>query len=128
MKNALLAFLAVSAGLLLTTHSADAHHGWAEFDATREITLEGTVTDFYFVNPHCVVEFDVKDDKGHVRKWQGEFSSPGPLARKGWTAATLQPGDRITITGYAARNEAPALHATRIRLPNGQEFNVDTAR
>jgi len=128
MKNALWAFVAVSGGLLLTAHPAAAHHGWAEFDSTREITLEGTVTDFHFVNPHCVVEFDVEDIKGRVRKWQGEFSSPGPLTRKGLTAASFQPGDRLTITGFPAKNDAPAIHATRIRFSNGQEINVDAGR
>jgi hypothetical protein len=53
--------------LLLITVSAVAHHGYAAFDTSAEITLKGTVTDFHFVNPHCVIEIDVKDDKGQVR-------------------------------------------------------------
>ena len=40
---------------------AIAHHGLAAFDRTTEITLEGTVTEFHFVNPHCIVDFEVKD-------------------------------------------------------------------
>jgi hypothetical protein len=105
-----------------------AHHGWAEFDETKEISLNGTVNDFHFVNPHCVIEFDVTGEKGVVEHWQAEFSSPGPMARKGWTAATLQPGDKISISGHPARNGARAVHATRIRLPNGQEFKLGDGR
>lgn len=128
MKNGSLIFVAIWAGIFLLAHTAQAHHGWAEFELNREVTMEGSVTDFHFVNPHCVVEFDVMDDKGLVHKWQGEFSSPGQMVRKGWTAASLQPGDRITITGNPAKNEIPAVHVTRIRLSNGQEFKVDTGR
>ena len=105
-----------------------AHHGWADFDETKEISLKGTVSDFHFVNPHCVIEFDVSSEKGDIVNWQGEFSSPSPMARKGWTAATLQPGDKILISGHPARNNARAIHATRIRLPNGQEFNLSDGR
>lgn len=128
MRIELFACLAVGAALLLTPSYLQAHHGWAEFDLNRELTLEGTVADFHFVNPHCVVEFDVKDAEGRLRRWQGEFSSPGPLSRKGWTAATLQPGDAVTVTGYAGKDNTPALHVIRIRLPNGQEFQVDSQR
>ncbi|MGD1070211.1 MAG: DUF6152 family protein [Bryobacteraceae bacterium] len=128
MRNALLTLLVVSAAFLLAPHSAHAHHGWAEFDSQREITLEGTVVDFHFVNPHCVVEFDVRGETGRDHKWQGEFSSPGQLARKGWTAASLQPGDRITITGNPAKRDAKAIHVTRVRLSSGEELKVDGAR
>ena len=91
MTNALLTVLAA---FLLLPHAAEAHHGWLEFDPNHEVTFDGTVTDFHFTNPHCVVEFAVKDEKGQVHKWQGEFSNPAQLSRKGWTAASLQAGLR----------------------------------
>ena len=90
MKNALLTFLAASVAFLLMPHAAEAHHGWLEFDPNHEVTFDGTVTDFHFTNPHCVVEFDVKDEKGQVHKWQGEFSNPAQLSRKGWTRTSRQ--------------------------------------
>jgi hypothetical protein len=120
MKITLLTFAALVAGLLLIPGSAEAHHGWMEFDEKAEVTLVGTVTDFHYVNPHCVVEFEVKDETGHVHKWQGEFSNPGVLSRRGWNAASLEPGDKLTITGHPARNNVLALHVFRIRSSNGE--------
>ena len=114
--------------LLGTTVLARGHHGLAAFDTTTTINVKGTVTEFHFVNPHCVVEFDVKDEKGQIQKWQGEFSNPSHLSRKGWTAATLQPGDKIAIAGNPAKNHGLALHVTWIRLPNGQEFQIEGGR
>ena len=106
--------------LLLLPGSIQAHHGWQEFDEKAEVTVTGTVTDFHYVNPHCVVEFDVKDDKGHIQKWQGEFSNPGVLSRRGWNAAYLEAGDKLTITGHPAKNGVPALHVTRILSATGE--------
>jgi Family of unknown function (DUF6152) len=106
--------------LSLIPGAAWGHHGWAEFDEKADVTLQGIVTDFHFVNPHCVVEFEVKDERGHIQKWQGEFSNPGVLSRKGWNAASLEAGDRITITGHPAHNGVLALHVSKIRLANGE--------
>ena len=47
---------------------ASAHHGLAEFDQTKKVTLKGTVTEFHFVNPHSVVEFEVKDDRDTFKR------------------------------------------------------------
>jgi len=119
MKNLLVLLLAVAA-------LASAHHGYAAFDTTAEVTLKGTVTDFHFVNPHCVIEFDVKDDKGQVRNWKAELTSASHLAPNGWAESSVQAGDELAITGYRAKNGAPSLWVTKIRLANGQEFKLNS--
>ena len=121
MKLRSVAWVPLAAGLLLLPGPATAHHGWLEFDEKAEVTLEGTVTDFHYVNPHCVVEFEVKDEKGRIQKWQGEFSNPGVLSRRGWNAAYLEAGDRLTISGHPARKDGVlALHVTRIVSASGE--------
>ena len=101
---------------------AIAHHGLEAFDQTRKLTLKGTVTAFHFVNPHCVVEFEVKDDKGEVRKWQAEMTTPGRL--KGWTATSLEPGNVVTVTGYRAKSGALYLWVTGLSSSNGVELKA----
>jgi Family of unknown function (DUF6152) len=125
MKLAWMGCAALAAGLLLIPGSASGHHGWAEFDANTDVTVDITVTAFHFVNPHCVLEFERKDETGKVHNWQGEFSNVGQLARKGWSAATIQPGDKVTIRGNLPKNGASAIHVRWIRLANGQEYKVD---
>jgi hypothetical protein len=101
---------------------ASAHHGLAEFDQTKKVTLKGTVTEFHFVNPHSVVEFEVKDDKGHVQKWQAEMTSPARL--KGWTTTSLEPGNIVTVTGYRAKSGALFLWVTDLSSSNGVELRA----
>lgn len=110
-------------GLLVLVAAAatvDAHHGQAAFDQTTKITLMGTVTDFHFVNPHCVVEFEVKDAAGPARTWQAEMTSPANL--KGWTAASLEAGDVVTITGYRAKSGAPSVWVLELSSSNGMKL------
>jgi hypothetical protein len=101
---------------------AIAHHGLAAFDQTNKVTLKGTVTEFHFVNPHAVVEFEVKDDKGPVQKWHAELTSP--LHLKGWTATSLEAGNVVTITGYRAKSGAFYLWVTDLRSSNGVELKA----
>jgi Family of unknown function (DUF6152) len=112
-------FVVLAVALLLAPRLADAHHGWVDFDEKAEITVQGTVTAFYFFNPHCVVEFEVKDDNGHVQKWQGEFASKGELSRKGWTAASIEAGEKLTLIGHPSKDGTRAVHVTKIRTSKG---------
>lgn len=118
MRTFVHALVFVLAGGVLAT----AHHGLAAFDQTTKVTVTGTVTTFRFVNPHAVVEFDVKDDQGQVQAWQAELTTPNRL--KGWTATSLEPGVVVTITGYRAKSGAPTLWTTALKASNGLELTV----
>ncbi len=123
MLNRLFAVLVI-AGFLLTPTFLLAHHGQAGYDVTQTVTVKGTVTDFSFVNPHCIVSLDVKDDKGIMQKWQGELTSPNHLVRAGWKATTLKSGDELTLTGYRAKTGANSMWITKVVLGNGQEMKT----
>ena len=114
----------LAAALLLLPGMADAHHGWMQFDEGAEVTVQGTVTDFHFVNPHSVVDFDVKDDQGQVQSWQGELTSATRLATKGWTATSVEAGDEVTITGYRAQSGVRTLRISKI-ISNGTELKIE---
>jgi len=124
MKLHLLALAPVLIGLLLMPGTANAHHGWVDFDENADLTVEGTVTGFYFVNPHCVVEFDVKDEKGRIQKWQGEFASKSELSRLGWNAASLEAGEKLTFIGHPPKDGSLSIHVIKIRKANG-EFKLN---
>ena len=88
---------------------ASAHHGTGvSYDASKPITLEGTVTEFHYANPHPQLFFDVTNSKGEVVHWSGEFyPNPAQLQQGGWgkkrSEAALAPGTKITITMAPSR-------------------------
>jgi len=104
--------------------SASAHHGRAAFDSRNTIPLEGTITEFHFINPHSVVEFEAKDVQGRVQHWEGELTSPSHLVPAAWTRNSLDKGDAVTIAGYPARDGAHVVRITRIVLANGKELKM----
>ena len=73
------AFFAVAMGILTVSAPIFAHHGNAEYDEKKPLTLKGTVTEFMWASPHSKILFDTKDSKGGVAHWSIETLSPGKL-------------------------------------------------
>jgi hypothetical protein len=116
-------FGVAAAGLLMIAVSLSAHHGQAGYNTTETVTVSGALTEFQFVNPHSIVNLEVKDDKGETAMWQGELTSPNHLIRAGWTATTLKPGDQVTMSGYRAKTGANSMWITKISV-NGDQLKM----
>jgi hypothetical protein len=97
-----------------------AHHGAAAYDTSENTTLKGTVVEFDFINPHCQLFINVTDDSGKVVRWDGEFTNPGTLHRRGWTKEMFKPGDQITMIGNRAKNGANVLRVLKLEMSDGK--------
>jgi hypothetical protein len=120
MKQRLLLFSIFAAAQLLSSVPLLAHHGAAEYDNTKSISVQGTVTEVKYVNPHVLIVFAAKDDKGQAVEWTAESQSPNLLSRRGWSRSTLKPGDQITVTGHPVKNGVPAMSTQKIVFADGR--------
>lgn len=111
----------VAAGMCGGSVPAFAHHGTAEYDNTKTISQQGTVTALQYLNPHALILFNVKDDKGQSTEWTAELQSPNLLSRRGWSRSTLKPGDQIIVTGRPVKNGAKAMAAQKVVFTDGRE-------
>src|ERR1700722_13485377 len=97
-----------------------AHHGEANYDTDKIVSVRGTVSEFDFINPHSLITIDVKNEKGEMEQWNCEMRSPTMLVRAGgWDKNTLKAGDVITVYGYQAKNGSPFLRLQKLALPDG---------
>jgi hypothetical protein len=107
-----LSFIAPALLALAATSPALAHHSFAaQFDASKPVTIEGTVTKVEWRSPHIWVYLDVKDASGKVAAWECEGGAPNALTRLGWTRETLALGSTLTITGYLSRDGSNTCNA-----------------
>ena len=90
--------------ILLSAASGFAHHSFAAFEMQKFVTLDGTVKDFQWRNPHSWIQMMVTDASGNAVEWSIEMSSPSGLSRQGWKPKTLQPGDKITVVMHPLRD------------------------
>ena len=124
IKNTLLASLAVAMLILLGYSVAFAHHGTANYDTTKSVTVKGSVSSFQFINPHVIISLDVKNEKGIVTNWQGGLTSPNHLMRSGWTRDTLKTGDVISMSGFPAKSGAPEMWIQKVVLASGEQLDT----
>jgi hypothetical protein len=114
-------------GLLILSLSVStalfAHHGNAAYDTDKRLTLKGTVTEWFWANPHCFLKFDAKDDKGNIGHWVTEASNPSDMVNLGWSKDTFKPGDEITVTFIPVKNGNQIGRIQQVVLPNGQTLS-----
>ena len=87
---------------LVCVGTTRAHHGVANFDLNKEITISGTVTRIELVNPHSWLHFEVAGNAGVVA-WRCELRGATVLRRSGWSPEMFKAGTKITITGAPDR-------------------------
>lgn len=127
MQTKFFTCLITALSLMTMGTTALAHHGRGAYDDNVVVSVEATITEFRFVNPHAQIYFDVVGEDGEVQHWRSEITAPNRLARGGWTKTTLKPGDKVKITGHHARNGSNALRASEIILPDGTSVPPWTA-
>ena len=85
--------------------SAFAHHSFALFDAERTVTLQGTVTEFRWTNPHSRLHVMVSDGRtGKPALWAIEMDSPARLMSTGIRADYVRAGDTVSVTFHPIRD------------------------
>jgi hypothetical protein len=119
MRSRPISIFAVAFGILTICAPLLAHHGTSAFDMEKPITLKGTVTDWFWANPHCLLGFDVKTDDGQVAHWIGETQNPRSMSGDGWSKQSFKPGDEITIILFSAKNGKLLGQIKQVVLPNG---------
>jgi hypothetical protein len=105
---------------MLVSGAALAHHSPVVFDHTKQITIVGTVTEFKWSSPHAWMHIDVADKDGRTSNWGVEMNPASLLARAGWKASTIKPGDKVEVLIYPLRNDEKGGQYISIKLPDGR--------
>ena len=100
-----------------------AHHGLAAFDTTHTVRMEGTVTEFQWINPHAFIFADLTDDKGNKANWRCELGSLGMLTKYGgWTPNTVKRGDPIRVQGFVAKDGSHYISVGTVWIRGGKSL------
>jgi hypothetical protein len=91
-----------------------AHHGGAAYDVGKPLTLRGTVIQWYYSNPHCLLTLEVKGEGGKVVTWMAETQAPPIMFPAGYRRDTFKPGDEVTVVVSPAKNGRPVGHIREV--------------
>jgi len=128
MKRNRVATLGVAVlGILLLALATPivAHHSTTMFVADKTITLEGTMTEVAWGNPHSLFFLDAKPidtPNAAVKNWSVEAPSPRRLISMGWVKDTIKPGDRVRVIGYSRKDGKPQVLFIELSDDKGHKF------
>ena len=109
MKRNFHAILLASCALLATLPGWAHHSFQAEFDASKAVTLKGTLSKIDWINPHIYFYLDVKDEAGKMTNWTLESIPTGFMHRAGLTRDDFVIGDTVTVLAYRAKDGTKAF-------------------
>ena len=120
-------YLSLPLGMAIAT-SVSAHHSFsAEFDASKPVTLHGTILRMEWINPHSWLHIAVKNPDGTTSEWMIEAATPNTLFRRGYTKDAVKAGTEITVEGYRAKNGANRANGRDMILPDGSRLFMGSA-
>jgi len=120
--------LIVLAGLLVLVLPAFAHHSFAMFELTKDVTYEGTVVEYRWENPHTHIIMKVESGP-NAGTWDVEGASTNIMGRQGWTRSTYKPGDPIKVVAHPLKD--PSIKGESLFyaiMPDGKRLYHDIAR
>src|SRR5437868_13804872 len=109
-------------------NSAYAHHSAAGIDQTKSVTVEGTVKQFKWANPHSWIEIEAPNSKGVTEIWNLEMNPPSFLVRAGWKSTTIKPGDKVKFSARPFKNGDPGGLFVSVTLPDGRTLGQTAPR
>jgi Family of unknown function (DUF6152) len=101
-----------------------AHHGSAAFDTGKKVVLKGTVKEWVFSNPHCLLRLDVMGDDGQVVPWVAEGQAPNVIFPAGYRKDSFKAGDQVTITVEPVKNGRALGRILQSVLADGKVLGV----
>jgi Family of unknown function (DUF6152) len=107
--------------------AAYAHHAAVGIDRSKTVTVEGTIKEFRWANPHSWIELEVNSG-GKMEVWNFEMLPPNYLIPAGWTRSTVKYGDKVKVTANGFTDGTPGGIFVSITLPNGQTLTQRAGR
>ena len=128
MKKQFLVFVSACLPVFSAPSVTFAHHSAYAFDTENTLVVEGTVTEWFWANPHCLLKFDVIDERGEVVQWVTETQAPANMIDAGWRKNDLRPGDKVSVTVQPARNGNPVGRIVRVEFDDGRVLDASQDR
>jgi hypothetical protein len=111
-------------GFAISVRAGQAHHSIAGvYDTSQQVTVEGVVAEFQFVNPHPYVTVEVRQQGGEPQRWKLEMDNLSELVQAGMTKESLKPGDQVVVKGNPLRAKGQNLYIRKLeRRADGFEY------
>lgn len=129
MGKAAVRLFALVISVLSVSTALGAHHSMAMFeeDPAKRLMLKGTVLQWVWANPHCLLELSVQGGEGQPTRWVVETSNPLDMINRGWSKNSLKPGDAVVATVRPIKTGKPLGIIVQVQLADGRILSTTNA-
>ena len=127
MRNKFVGFVVLVIGLVMSA-PLFAHHGAASFDTGKKVVLKGTVKEWLYSNPHCLLTIDVKGEDGKVTEWIAETQAPAVTYPAGYRKNSFKPGDQVTVKIEPLKSGQPAGRIIAVLTADGTQLGDSSSQ
>jgi len=118
--------VAVAVAAALIVSAAYAHHSFApHFDASKPVSISGTVTEYEARNPHSYVHIAATDENGKTQEYVCESHGVTQLTRNGITPEMLKAGTQLRVQGSLSRHSPYMCFFDSVELADGKTLSVN---
>ena len=115
-RTTIAAVLGAAAGLV------SAHHSFAMFDQTKQVTVIGKVAEVQWTNPHVWVFLDGAPSGGKKERWGVEFTSKVHLVRRNFSPDMVKVGDNVEFTVNPYRDGKSGGRFVAVKMASGEYY------
>jgi polyisoprenoid-binding protein YceI len=106
---------------MATVQYANAHHAFAvDYDADKMGSIEGTVLEVFYKNPHARYYVEVEGEDGQMETWDVQTMNLMRLSSLGWKKDTVKVGDKVAISGNLGRNNSNKINILTLEQESGK--------
>ena len=104
---------------------SQAHHSFAMFDMSKQLTVVGTVRELEWVSPHIWLWIDVPKGQGASDVYGFEGLGAGEMHRReGWSKSLFKPADKVTVQYAPFRSGKNGGRLVHVVLADGHSLNA----
>ena len=103
--------LSAALAVALVPATLAAHHGWSSYNEKQPLTVDGTIAESSYANPHGTARLQTAD-----KTWDVVLAPPSRMEARGLTQAMLAKGTKARVLGYQHKQIATEMRAERITI------------
>jgi hypothetical protein len=127
MRNRFVVVAALAIGLAVSA-PLFAHHGAASFETGKSVILKGTVKEWLYSNPHCLLTIEVKGADGKIVEWIAETQSPSVMYPPGYRKNSFKVGDVVTVKIEPVKTGRPAGRIVAALTADGTQLGDSSSQ
>jgi hypothetical protein len=94
------------------------HHGWSNYDQTKELDFTSTIEESTYENPHALIKV-----KYEAETWTVYLAPTSRMTSRGLSADAIKEGTEVRLVAYPHKTDKGEMRAESIYV-DGEKYEL----